>query len=310
MRGVRSTGDGIEVVTVAPPPDAGVRVRVVSSGICGSDLHVAGFGPSAVTLGHEVGGLLDDGRAVAVLPFVACGTCPRCREGDPQQCADALGAMYGITRDGGMADEVWVDPSCAVPLPGGADPALACLVEPLAVAVHGAHRAGVGPGVSVLVVGAGPIGLCAVAAARHLGADVDLVANRTRRQRAGEALGARLAEVGGYDVVLDAAGTQGSLDRAVRQVRPGGTVGLLGTNWAPVEIGLGLQMKEVTLRPSFAYGHHHDRSEFAEAAAWLADHPGLGEVLITHRYPLEDAAEAFRVAGDREEDAIKVVLEP
>ncbi len=310
MRGVRNTDDGIRVVDTSDSPTEGVRVSVSSSGICGSDLHLLSYGPSSVTLGHEFCGLLDDGTPVSVLPSVRCGRCERCRAGQEQQCTTALSTTYGVSLDGGLADEVWVDPSCARVVPATLPLGQACLVEPLAVAVHGVHRARLTPGARALVIGAGPIGLCAVAAARHLGATVDLLAHRPGRREAGERLGAVPATGANYDVVLDAAGTQGSMDRAVGLVRPGGTIGVLASFWAPVAVGMALLMKEVTLVPSFAYGHHHRVCEFEEAMAMLADMPDLAETVITHHYSLDDAAEAFRTAADRDSGAIKVVVHP
>jgi threonine dehydrogenase-like Zn-dependent dehydrogenase len=317
MRAVRNTDEGIEVVPTEGPAggaDAGAhrqaRVSVVSSGICGTDLHLVTFGPSAVTLGHEFAGRLDDGTPVAVLPVEHCGRCDRCRAGAVQQCTEALGAMYGVSIDGGMADAAWVDPSCARPLPPSLPLDEACVVEPLAVALHGVHRAAVAEGMRVLVIGAGPIGLCAVAALRAAGTTPDLDAHRPERVEAGARLGAS-TEVGrDYDVVLDAAGTQSSLDTATRLVRPGGTVGVLSTFWSPVAIGLGLLMKEVTVVPAFTYGHHEGRHEFDDAAELLARTPELAATLVTHRFDLADAAEAFRVAADRASGAIKVVLVP
>ncbi len=310
MRGVRSTAEGIQVVSTAKAPTGGVRVSVAGSGICGSDLHLASFGPSSVTLGHEFCGRLDDGTPVAVLPIVTCGHCERCLAGHDQQCASALGAMYGVSLDGGLADEVWVDPGCAKVLPPGVALDNACLVEPIAVALHGINRAGVEAGMRVLVIGAGPIGLCTIAAARSVGASVDLVANRRRRIEAGERLGANTSVGTEYDVVLEAAGTQGSMDKAIQLVRPGGTISILGNFWDPVAVGLGFQIKEVTLLPSYTYGHHHGVSEFEDAVRVLGAVPDLGDTIVTHRFPLDDAAEAFRVAGNRSTDAIKVVVHP
>ncbi len=310
MRGVRCTDDGIRVVTTDAEPGGGVRVSVVSSGICGSDLHLVSFGPSAVTLGHEFSGRLDDGTPVAVLPVVRCGRCERCLAGAEQQCSAALGAMYGISLDGGLADEVWVDPSCARELPTDLAVEHACLVEPLAVALHGINRSGVEPGTRVLVIGAGPIGLCSIAAARALGADVDLVARHSRRIEAGERLGAATAVPGDYDIVIEAAGTQQSMDKAFELVRPGGTIGVISTFWEPVGLAMQFQLKEVTLLPAFTYGHHHGVSEFEEAARMLAATPDLPEAVITHHFDLDDAAEAFRVAGDRSSGAIKVAVHP
>jgi threonine dehydrogenase-like Zn-dependent dehydrogenase len=311
MRGVKMTADGIRVVRPdTEPAEGSVRVTVVSSGICGSDLHMVSYGPSEAVLGHEFSGRLDDGTAVAVLPVARCGTCDRCSAGAEQQCRNAFGAMYGVTLDGGLADEAWVLPGCAVPLPDGLAPEHANMVEPLAVALHGIHRAGVVAGMRILVLGAGPIGLCTIAAARHLGADVDFEGRRANRIAAGERLGASPAVGSDYDVVLDAAGTQSSLDRATDRVRPGGTLGILGTFWSPVELGMAFQMKELTLVPAFTYGHHHGRGEFAEAAQILSVVPELAGSLISHHFGLDDAAEAFRVAGDRDEEPIKVVVHP
>ena len=305
------TADGIRLVGPAADPTPGdVRVTVVASGICGSDLHLASMGPSWAILGHEFSGRLDDGTPVAVLPVVHCGTCDRCLAGEDAQCRAALGAMYGVSLDGGLADEVWVRPACAVPLPPGLSPDHANLVEPLGVALHGLHRSGVADGMRVLVLGAGPVGLCTVAAARHVGADVDIEAHRPTRLAAAERLGATVSTGTDYDVVLDAAGTQSSLDRATELVRPGGTVGVLGTFWDPVSLGMAFQMKEVTLVPAFTYGHHHGVGEFAEATRILHGAPDLVGTLVTHRFGLDDAAEAFRVAGDRDEDPIKVVVHP
>jgi threonine dehydrogenase-like Zn-dependent dehydrogenase len=310
MRGVRSTWEGIRVVDGIDHAEGGVRVSVASSGICGSDLHMASFGPSPVTLGHEFSGRLDDGTPVAVLPFVACGHCANCAAGDPQQCGSALQSMYGVTLDGGLADEVWIDPRCARSVPPDLPLEHACLAEPIAVALHGINRAGVLPGARVLVIGGGPIGLCTVAATRGLGVGVDLLANHSPRIETGERLGAGVSVGSDYDFVLDAAGTQGSMDSAVAKVRPGGTIGIMGSFWDPVAIGLAFQMKEVTLVPSFTYGHHRGASEFEEAIRLLRDAPDVPEALVTHHFPLDDAAEAFRVAGDRSTGAIKVVVHP
>ncbi len=277
MRGVRRTERGIEVVDVPPPTD-GVRVRVTSAGICASDLHLAAMGPLPQTLGHEFGGVLDDGSPVAVRPYVACGTCGPCTSGRAHLCTTALNRFHGVSIDGGLADEVGVDPACLVPLPAGVDPADAGLAEPLAVAVHGVRRLGLGPRFTgrVLVIGAGPIGLCAVAAALHAGADVDVSARGGVRRAAAERLGARPAPAEAtYDVVIDAAGTPESAADAVERVTPGGTVGMLGTWWEPVALSGAWQLKEVTLVPGFVYG----ADEFAAAAALLAAVPVLRDAL-------------------------------
>jgi threonine dehydrogenase-like Zn-dependent dehydrogenase len=162
----------------------------------------------------------------------------------------------------------------------------------------------------VLVVGGGSIGLTALAVARHRGIAADLAARHSHQLAAGEALGASAKPGDDYDVVIDAAGTQSSIDEAIRRLRPGGRVLLLGSWWTPVKLGTDSTIKEITLIPSSFYGHDHGSREFAEAVAVLAARPDLALTLITHRFGLDDAAEAFRVAGDRAAGAIKVVIHP
>ncbi len=308
---MRVDGPGsIEVREVESPAGDGVRVKVVSAGICGSDLHLAALGLPAVTIGHEVAGVLDDGTAVAIEPLAACGACDACGAGHEQLCREVLNRIYGLGLDGGMADEIVVAPRCVVALPDTIQPIDASLIEPLAIAVHGFNRASVSPDERVLVVGGGSIGLNALAVARHRGVAADLVARHSHQLTAGEMLGAGTAPADEYDVVVDAAGTQSSIEEAVRRLRPGGRVLLLGSWWSPVQLGPNLAIKEITLLPSSMYGHHHGSREFTEAVDILAAAPDIAATLITHRFPLDDAVEAFRVAGDRVAGAIKVVLHP
>lgn len=314
MRAVRRTEEGIIVADVAPPARPGVRIKVHASGICGSDLHLVALGPLPVTLGHEFSGTTEDGRAVTVRPYEACGRCAACRDGRRQQCDLVFATLYGVAVDGGMADEVVVDPQCVVPLPEGLSLRDASLVEPVAVALHAVHRAGVEPGQRVLVVGCGPIGLCAIAAARYLGATVDAAdEHRPERQAVAERLGAGALPDWGdldYDVVIDAAGTQGSAERAVAAAARGGTIGLVGTHWTPVAMPALLQMKEVSVVPAITYGVHHGVDEFVTAAELVTATPELPGALLTHQFRLDDAAEAFAVAADPGSGAIKVTLVP
>jgi 2-desacetyl-2-hydroxyethyl bacteriochlorophyllide A dehydrogenase len=311
VRAVRVSGPGtVEVREVEPVAGDGVRVKVVSAGICGSDQHLAAMEFPAVTIGHEIAGVLDDGTAVAIEPVAACGECDGCLAGHEQLCREILARIYGLALDGGMADEILVAPRCVIALPATIEPRDASLIEPLAIAIHGFNRAGVTPGERVLVIGGGSIGLNALAVARHRGVAADLAARHGHQLSAGEALGAGTVPGTDYDVVIDAAGTQSSIEEAIRRLRPGGRVLLLGSWWSPVQLGADLAVKEITLFPSSMYGHHHGSREFTEAVDVLAARPDIAATLITHRFALDDAAQAFRVAGDRASGAIKVVLHP
>jgi threonine dehydrogenase-like Zn-dependent dehydrogenase len=311
MRAVRCVQDHVDVVEVARPEGDGVRVRIRSAGICGSDLHLVqgGFGVP-VTLGHELAGELDDGRAVAIEPIVPCGGCRSCRIGDYNLCHSAPAMVMGVLRDGGMADELLVPKRCLVPLPAGVPVRDACLIEPLAVAVHGLRKAGLQGGQRVGIVGGGNIGLCVAAVARAAGADVGLVARHPAQIAAGEQLGALAAE-GEYDIVVDAAGTASALERAVELCRPSAILVLMASYWEGLQLPAFLVlMKETHIIPSVMYGRHAAGRDIDAAAAILAANPAIAATLITHRLPLDAAAEAFRVAADRKAGAIKVVLEP
>jgi 2-desacetyl-2-hydroxyethyl bacteriochlorophyllide A dehydrogenase len=311
MRAVRNTDAGVAVVDVPVPDGPGVRVHVRAAGICGSDLEMVAHRFVTTTIGHEFAGVLDDGTAVAVHPFVPCGACELCASGRPQLCKEMGASMLGVFADGGMADEIVVDPSCLSPLAASVRVEDASLVEPLAVSLHACNRAGIEPGMSVGVIGAGTIGLLSAAVARGMGAEVHVVARHDAQHVALEKLG--IASDGGrnHDVVVEAAGTASAFDEAVRRCRRGGSMVLVSTTWAPIEISfLGAQMREIALIPAFTYGHAHGSREFDTAGALLADHTELADALITHRFGLDDAPHAFGVAADRSAGTIKVVLHP
>jgi len=310
MRGVRVGTDGVAVQDVPEPEGDGVLIDVVSAGICGSDLHLVDLGPRPTTLGHEIGGLLDS-RPVTFSPLVFCGACERCRDGRGDLCSTGTAAIVGIARDGGMADQVLVDPSAVVVLPEGTDPAVACLVEPVAVAVHACNVGRIEPGMRVAVIGAGTVGLVAGSVARAYGATVDIAARHPVQEAAAEKLGLGRAIGRGYDVVVDGAGTASALAQAVKVARPGADVVVAGTYWGEVALpGLAFQLKGLRLLPAIYYGHHAGEREIDAAARLFADLPDLADALITHRFPLDAAAEAFRTAADKSTGAVKVVLEP
>ncbi|HBU03905.1 MAG TPA: alcohol dehydrogenase, partial [Acidimicrobiaceae bacterium] len=119
MRAVRIV-DGIPTLeTLAGPEGDGVRVKVVSSSICGSDLHLLDGGiAEGMILGHEFCGIAPDGTPVAVEPMAGCGSCWACDEGHLSFCSNGA-VFYGIGLPGGMADEIIVPPDALVALPSG-----------------------------------------------------------------------------------------------------------------------------------------------------------------------------------------------
>ncbi|HTJ62915.1 MAG TPA: alcohol dehydrogenase catalytic domain-containing protein [Alphaproteobacteria bacterium] len=313
MRAVRCAEGHIHLVEVDRPSGEGVRVKVASAGICGSDLHLvtAGF-PMTSTFGHEIAGVTENGTPVAIEPLAICGTCPACVSGNYNHCViGSFAATIGVGRDGGMADEVIVPARCLVPLPSGLSAADACLAEPLAVAVHGVAMTGLKAGDRVAVIGGGSIGLCAVAVAKEITQDVALSARHDAQRRAGEILGAALEPSGEYDLVIECAGTSGSMADAVRLCRPGATLLMLATYWEGLTLpAFEVSGKELRVIGSASYARNGAVRDIDIAAAMLARNPKIATSLITHRLPLDAAAEAFDVARDRAAGAIKVVLTP
>ncbi len=264
-----------------------------------------------VTLGHEFAGWLANGTPVAVEPLAPCGRCPRCRDGDYQLCVKGMAMVLGIGTDGGMAESCLVPPSSIVRLPSGVEPRDACLIEPLAVGVHAIRRGRVTGTDRVAIIGSGTIGLCAVLAARATGARVDLVPRYDHQRSAGEQFGAGIMVGEGYDVVVDAAGTTAAFEQCVTLARPGGRIVLLGGYWDGLEVpASALCVNEIDVIPSIGYGRTGPSRDIDVASGVLASNPAIAAALITHRFPLDAAEEAFVVASDRSAGVIKVVLEP
>lgn len=310
MRAVRNTEQGIRVAETDEPEGPGVHLAIASAGICGTDVNLAAGGVRGYTYGHEFAGTTADGKCYAVEPTVYCGECDQCRAGHVQRCNAPEHGSLGMFRDGGMCDAVMVPEYTLVPLPADLDVRDACLVEPASVAWHGVGSAALEPGERLAVVGGGSIGLLAAAAARRLGHAVDIEVRHKHQRAAAERLEAGSTD-GAYDVMIDAAGSAAGLARCAELARPGGRVILLGVYPQTVPIpGVVSLVKELTFINSMAYGCHDGIRETEEAAAMLADNPSIAQTVNTHRFPLQDAAQAFRVASDRTTGAIKVVLHP
>jgi threonine dehydrogenase-like Zn-dependent dehydrogenase len=309
VRGVRNTDDGIAVVDLDEPTGGGMLLSVVSASICGTDTGLVEMGSTGYTLGHEFAGVGEDGRTYAVEPNYWCGVCAECLSGETQRCVGEHRNL-GIFSDGGLCERIVVPERYLVPLPSGLEVRDACLIEPAAVAWHGVRRALVQPGERVVVVGGGSIGLLAVAAARHLGVTTDLEARYPHQQRAGERLGAGPPS-GDYDVVIEATGTESGVARCAELARPGGRVMVLGVFYGAIPVpGVATIVKELSWSGAITYGRHDGVRDVDEAAAMLAASPDVAATLITHRFALAEAADAFRAAADRRSGAIKVAIHP
>lgn len=297
------------MVTVDPPTGEGVLVKVASSSICGSDLHLIEMGVvEGRIIGHEFAGTTPNGTAVAIDPTLGCGLCHSCVDGERLDCETGRSLM-GVRTDGGMAEQVIVDPAMLVPLPSGLDVGIAALVEPLAVAAHVVRRVAAVQGERVAVIGGGPIGLAVTAILRDRGIEPVLFARYDHQKAAGEALGARLGGDEGFDVVVDAVGTTASIAEGVERLRSRGRIGLVGYLWQPAMLDMAVCSKEVSIVPASGYSGVAPDRDLDLAARVLAERPDIADAMVTHRFPLDGAVEGFAAAADRASGAIKVLFE-
>lgn len=238
----------IERVAIPKPGPGEVLLKVRRCGICGSDLHMtqeAAFGlrPGDI-LGHEFAGevvetgsqvdTLRVGQSVAVVPYRSCGHCVECLSGNPAWCADMV--LIG----GGYGEYACVSARQCVPLPQGASFVEGALVEPLAVALHGVEKAGLRPGQSVVIIGAGPIGLAVAFWARRFGARQVVVQDvNPQREALAHAMGAthfvcvsdasaEPVAANQADIVFECVGAPGLISQAMSLLRTRGTLLILG----------------------------------------------------------------------------------
>ncbi len=263
----------LEDVPDPTPAEGELVVEVGRCGICGSDLHMtedAAYGcQHGDILGHEFAGEVvalgkgtlghKMGDLVSVIPLKSCGACEPCRKGAVQWCE-----QFGL-QGGGYAQYAVTRPNQCVPLPSDLTLADGAIIEPLAVALHGINLSGMKTGDTVLVLGAGPIGLAVAFWAKRLGARRVAVQDITAFQEARALdMGADVFVVdpenpvesakqglgGEADVVFECVGVPGLIDQAVQQVRPDGTIVLLGLCTKPDTLNtfamLSKQVKLVT----------------------------------------------------------------
>ena len=314
------------------PDDVLIKVRAV--GICGSDLHAFHGNQPFVTyprvLGHEVAGqvtavgsdvgTLTAGDRVCVDLVINCGHCYPCRIGRPNCCVNIH--VMGVHVDGGFAEYIVAPASRVYRLPDSLPDDLAALVETLTIGCQAVARGDVAAGETVAIIGAGPIGLVAMLAARSRGARVivsDLLDSRLALARS---LGAEAAvnsgtssladEVArftageGANVVIEAVGVVPAVESAIEIASAAGRVVLLGLGSRPVPIvPAALIRKELDIRAS-----RMNSRRFPEAIALATSLLGPLEKMITHRMPLTSAAEAFGMLSAHPESACKVVLQP
>jgi 2-desacetyl-2-hydroxyethyl bacteriochlorophyllide A dehydrogenase len=315
-------------------------VRVEATGVCGSDLHIyhgrvviePGF-----TLGHEfVGTVLAAGDAVTEVAegdrvlgcfCSACGNCFFCRRGDFHKCDEGRVFGHGKTLgslQGAQAEQVLV-PHANLTLrrvpDGMSDDAALFAGDVMGTGWHAVDQAGVRPGDTTAVLGLGPVGLCAVQAAKAAGAaHVVAIDSVEERLKLAESFGAQPVHLTeddpraavktatggrGVDAAIDAVGHPDALELAARLARKAGTISAIGVYAERVQVHMGIVwIKALTLRTGHANVIGHVDRVLAMMSAGLLD----PSPLVTHHLSLADAPEAYAIYDRRE--ALKIVMSP
>ena len=351
MRATVFHGPGDIRVEQVPRPHAGAGeavIRVTLTTICGTDVHIVkGEYPvrPGLIIGHEPVGVIAElgagvtgyeiGQRVLVGAITPCGQCRACLSGNLSQCGhgdgfEALGGWrFGNTIDGAQAEYLLVPAAQAnlTPIPDGvSDEQVVLLADIASTGFAGAESGNVRIGDAVVVFALGPIGLCAVAGSKLMGASLIIgIDSDPVRLEMAKRMGADvvldftqvdvIAEVlkltsGGADVTIEALGTQGTFENALRCLRPGGTLSSLGVYSGKLEMpydafsaGLGGQRIVTTLCPG---GKERMRRLIATVESGRFDPLPL----ITHRFSLDDIAEAYDLFSNRRDGVLKVAIHP
>ncbi len=364
-----------------------VRLRVIHSGICGSDIGnltyssspaMEPFGSFPAVPGHEILARIDSvgtevrglerGQRVVVDPMISCavrgygnpcrscgsglhGTCERAGEEAPAEVDGerlAAGLTIGYHRQlpGGWSEELVAHEDQIFPVPDELDDRTAVLVEPLSIGMHAALRARPLESGPVLVIGSGPIALGTIWALRAIGFPGELVAQTKRSHEARLArrfgasevvspglearqalidtgarayqplVGPEVYSSGGFPLIFDCVGSEGSLEQALRYGAPRGRVVLLGCAGELGKLDLTfVWARELRVRGSVGYGLEDWRGSRRHTIEITLDRlvEGAAPVreMVTHVFPLDEYRDALRAAADHAtSEAVKVLLEP
>jgi threonine dehydrogenase-like Zn-dependent dehydrogenase len=327
-----------DIPAPAAPADGRIIVRPEVVGICGSDLHLFTGDVGSLSgapdfypriQGHEVSAIIEQagahcppglspGTRVAVLPLTRCGHCYPCRSGRPNVCSRLR--LVGVHLDGGLQQLLDVGASAAFPV-GDLDPGCAAFVEPMSIAVHALRRAGPLAGERAVVFGAGPIGLATVIAAADAGAATMVIDPEETRQDLALAVGASRAEWGdpagllgivrewtegeGAPLVVEASGVPSVLPQALEMACHAGRVVVVGMSAGTTELRPGMfPEKEIDVFGSSCACP----ADFGEAVRLVTENRDFVGSLLTHRFPLRHAAEAFEFAMKRSPGAVKILV--
>ncbi len=324
-----------------PTPEVGpddVLVQIKSVGICGSDVHYWRTGAigdfvveAPMILGHEVAGVVAEvganvtslgvGDRVALEPGVPCRRCEACKTGRYNLCPDV---QFFATPpvDGAMSDYAVSPADFAYKIPDSLSLEAAALIEPLSVGIHACRRGDLKAGQSVLITGAGPIGLTSLAAAKASGATEIFISDvRPHRLEVAKKMGAThtfdarddaeavISEATngrGVDLAIECAGAEAAFVSCLKAAKSGGTIVVVGlgddsTYSVPM---VELAVKELDVKGIFRYVY-----TYPAAINLLTSGAVDVEAMITHHFPLSDMLTGFEYAAEGTDGAVKVMID-
>jgi len=337
LKALVAVGDGtirMEERPMPPPPQGSeVNIRVLAAGICGSDLHIwhctNPFATYPRVMGHEIVGEITEigesaegfhiGDRVIVNQLRACGECYACRKGRPNVCRSLR--VVGVHEDGGFREYMQIPVANAIHLPDEISTFDAVMIEPMSIAVQGCWRASLAAEDTLLILGAGALGISLLRVARLTGAVIivadmldekleaarregaDFVVN-TRSENLEAAL-SRLTDGYGPTAAIDAACFPGSLASLVKVIGNAGRIVTMNFSDAPESIApIQITGREIDLR-----GSRLQSNKFPEVIRLI--HQGRLSVsnMISHTFPFSNGIEAMQLAAQGRGDVHKIVLD-
>ncbi len=319
----------------APEPGRGqVNVHVQVVGVCGSDVHgykgTTGRRKPPIIMGHEFSGTVSAvgaevkdfkvGDRVVVNPLLTCGYCDNCRAGMPHICQNRSG--LGVNLNGAYAEFVQVAPKMVYHLPDEMTWEQGALVEPLGVAMHAVNLAPIQLMDTVVIVGAGTIGLLTILAARLKGASKIIVSDvSAHRLEMARRLGADVVvnpaqqdavaavqaqtQGQGAPVVVEAVGLTPTVKQSLQMARNGGHVVWIGNSDPEVTIN----MQQIVTRELTVHGAYGFNQEFAQSIEAIRSGRVDPTVLIEQRAALEDGTRIIDDLAHGKSEVIKVMLQ-
>ena len=323
----------IQNVPDSAPREKTVKVKMCYCGVCGSDIGIyMGKHPRAkapLVLGHEFVGVVDDvqagsrftkGDRVTAYPLISCGECIPCRTGSPHVCKTLR--LWGIDRDGGMAEFAWVDEDILFKVGDDVSDQVAATIEPLAVVVRSLHQAEFKMLDSTVVIGAGPIGILTAIVLKHSGAsrivvsDVDEARLAMCREFGFETVNVREKNLvdyinettngDGVDIVFECSGVESAALEMSKIARIGGMLCITGVHKAPHAVNLmDINFKEQRLIGTRVY----TKDEFERSVALASVIQKDLQKIITQIVPLSEADKVFDMIADPKINAVKVLVD-